>query len=69
MCEAASVSNKLISDNAPKYEHSDPEESEKQRGPRDPRNFGIITSYDCHEKASEYGKSPECSGDQIQKLC
>jgi hypothetical protein len=45
------------------------EESEKQGGPWDLRNLGIITSYDRNVKASEYRKSCKCSGEKIEKLC
>ena len=59
----------MISDSAPKYEDDDPEESEKRDGPRYLRDFGITTPYDRSEKASEYGKSREYSGERIEELC
>ena len=59
----------MISDSTSKYEDGDPEESEKQGGPWDLHNFGIITSYDRNVKASEYHKSRKCSGEKIEKLC
>jgi hypothetical protein len=66
---APSLPNEMISDGAPKCENGEPEESEKQCGPRDLRNFGIITSYDRDEKASEYGKCRKCGGEKIEKFC
>jgi hypothetical protein len=56
----------MISDGAPKYENGDPKESENRRGPGDLRNFGIATSYDRSEKASEYGEGREYSGEKIE---
>jgi hypothetical protein len=63
------VPNEMKSDDAPKCENGEPEESENRCGPGDLRNFGIITSYDRDEKASEHGKSRECSGEKIEKFC
>jgi hypothetical protein len=66
---ANSVANEMIPDSASKYEDSHPEESEKQGGPWDLRNFGITTSYDRDVKASENRESRKCSGGKIEKLC
>jgi hypothetical protein len=67
--KATSVPDEMISDNASKYKDGDPKESEKRGGPGDLRNFGIATSYDRSEKASEYGEGREYGGEKIEKLC
>jgi hypothetical protein len=59
----------MISDSASKYEDGDSEDSEKEGGPWDLSDFGIITSCNRNVKASEYRKSRKCGAEKIEKLC